>query len=228
MECFYLSKPETRGYMKRMLQIWKERRLFDVTDQRIADQVRVIKRNGLMSDLELEEIKDRVLNGTTTDEIEDSVDEEEITEVLEDDNNTSLDLNPSGNIREEPSQEQAEIIDRLKQKIDTLPESKRMPKMRKVPKDKIREQTRRVNKALAFVETTDIGETNNLILAGAHVVIDILNSKKNIANTDRRRNEPPWKIRLQNKIEEMRKDLGILHNIKDGKKKATPKVKYKY
>lgn len=62
MEFFCLSQPERRGYMKRMLQLWQERRLFDISDQRIADQVRVIRRNGLMSNLELEEIKNRVLN----------------------------------------------------------------------------------------------------------------------------------------------------------------------
>ena len=63
MECYYRSQPEKRGYMKRMHQIWKDRGLFSTTDQRIADQVRVIKRIGLMSDLEMEEIQQRV---TTT------------------------------------------------------------------------------------------------------------------------------------------------------------------
>ena len=42
MECYFLSQPDKRGYMKRMHQIWKERRLFSITDQRIADQIRVI------------------------------------------------------------------------------------------------------------------------------------------------------------------------------------------
>ena len=75
MECFYLSQPERRGYMKRMHQIWKERRHFSITDQRIADQIRVINRNGLMSKLEIEEVKRRVMNEPPTTETEEQPNE---------------------------------------------------------------------------------------------------------------------------------------------------------
>ena len=99
MKCFYLSHPEKRGYMKRMLQIWKERRLFDITDQRIADQVRVVKRNGLMSTLDLVEVKNRVLNVLPSQvEIENNlVRQDEHTEETADD--TIIEEN---RMREEP------------------------------------------------------------------------------------------------------------------------------
>ena len=50
MECFYLSKPFTeegkpiRGYRQRMHRIWKERELFSVSEQRLCDQARMIRK----------------------------------------------------------------------------------------------------------------------------------------------------------------------------------------
>ena len=60
MECYYRSTPENRGDIKRMFKIWQERGLFMTTEQRLADQVRVIKRNELLTKIEREEIQRRV------------------------------------------------------------------------------------------------------------------------------------------------------------------------
>ena len=46
-ECYITSEPERRGYRKRLLDLWKARNidneLTEVTEQRLADQVRQIK-----------------------------------------------------------------------------------------------------------------------------------------------------------------------------------------
>ena len=46
-ECYIRSEPKRRGYGKRLLDLWKARntnnKLTEVTDQRLADQVRQIK-----------------------------------------------------------------------------------------------------------------------------------------------------------------------------------------
>ena len=74
MECYYLSKPvneegkPVRGYRRRMHGIWKERGLFNVTEQRLCDQARMIRKNEWLTTMELEEIKRRVLENN--DEIE--------------------------------------------------------------------------------------------------------------------------------------------------------------
>ena len=63
MECYYRSRPvsETgvpiRGYRKRMHSQLKIRGMFECTEQRIGDQARAIKKNGWLSDLELEAIR---------------------------------------------------------------------------------------------------------------------------------------------------------------------------
>ena len=62
MECYFLAKsnPKMR-YTKRMLRIWGERgERNDVDSQRLSDQVRVIRRNRLLSELEIKDIKRKV------------------------------------------------------------------------------------------------------------------------------------------------------------------------
>ena len=63
MECFYRSKPfdeegkPVRGYRQRMFREWRDRGLFESTEQRVCDQARAIRKNGWLSQLELETIK---------------------------------------------------------------------------------------------------------------------------------------------------------------------------
>ena len=52
MECYFLSNPvdendkPIRGYRRRMHSIWNERQGLHVTEQRLCDQVRMIRKNG--------------------------------------------------------------------------------------------------------------------------------------------------------------------------------------
>ena len=63
MECFFRSKPfdddgkPIRGYRQRMMQEWKEHGVFEITEQRLCDQARAIRKNGWLSDLEHENIR---------------------------------------------------------------------------------------------------------------------------------------------------------------------------
>ena len=42
-ECYLRSSPERRGYRKRFKKLWDEKGVFDVTEQRLADQAMAIK-----------------------------------------------------------------------------------------------------------------------------------------------------------------------------------------
>ena len=52
MECFYRSKPfdeegkPISGYSQRMFREWRDRGMFESTEQRVCDQARAIRRNG--------------------------------------------------------------------------------------------------------------------------------------------------------------------------------------
>ena len=51
-----MSNPSKRGYRQRMLQLWVSKGKFNVSEQRLADQVRTIKQNQWFTDIELEEV----------------------------------------------------------------------------------------------------------------------------------------------------------------------------
>ena len=61
MKCYIQSDPSKRGYRKRMLAIWAEIGVFETSEQRLADQARAIKVNGWLSEVEIEEIKSKIL-----------------------------------------------------------------------------------------------------------------------------------------------------------------------
>ena len=58
IECFYRSKPfdeegkPVRGYRQRMFREWRDRGLFESTEQRVCVQARAIKKNGWLSWME--------------------------------------------------------------------------------------------------------------------------------------------------------------------------------
>ena len=66
MECFYRTKPfdeerkSVRGYRQRMFREWRDKGLFESTEKRVCDQARAIRKNGWLSQLELETIKRQV------------------------------------------------------------------------------------------------------------------------------------------------------------------------
>lgn len=55
-ECFMRSVPPKRAYRQRIMRIWKEKGMFNVSEKRLADQVRVVLRSGWLTTIELEEI----------------------------------------------------------------------------------------------------------------------------------------------------------------------------
>ena len=63
MERFYRSKPfdeeskPIRGYRQRMFRESRDRGMFESTEQCVSDQARAIRKNGWLSELELEAIK---------------------------------------------------------------------------------------------------------------------------------------------------------------------------
>ena len=67
MECYFLSRPvdkegkPVRGYRRRMHNIWKDQYHTEITEQRLCDQTRMIRKSEWIAKLELENIKRKVL-----------------------------------------------------------------------------------------------------------------------------------------------------------------------
>ena len=66
MECSYSANPfdengvPVRGYRQRMYREWRERGMFNTSEQRLCDQARAIRKNGWLSEVELEAIRRRL------------------------------------------------------------------------------------------------------------------------------------------------------------------------
>ena len=181
MECFYRSKPfseegkPVRGYRQRMFREWRERGMFESKEQRVCDQARAIRKSGLLSELELEEIRRKIEDESRESELEqdkvliDQVDDESDNNA---ENNTVNESNTGINVMldigevEEGdgniSQDHKQIIEDLKQ---TTREGKTCEGImfKKVDKNTLRSQTVKVNAAIAHIKTKNIAETNNLI-----------------------------------------------------------------
>ena len=60
--CDFQSEVEqgSKGHRKRIVREWRERGMFELTEQHMFDQARAIRKNGWLSELELETIKRQV------------------------------------------------------------------------------------------------------------------------------------------------------------------------
>ena len=55
------SDTTRRGCQKRMIAIWREIGTFEITEQRLADQARIIRTNEWLTEVELEKIRRKIL-----------------------------------------------------------------------------------------------------------------------------------------------------------------------
>ena len=71
--CYLKSKPVNengvpiKGYRQRMFRVWQEIGLFESTEQRICDKARAIRKNGWLSELEIEVIRRKINQEETGD-----------------------------------------------------------------------------------------------------------------------------------------------------------------
>ena len=77
MKCYIKSNPQKRNYRKRMMNIWNEIGLFELTEQKLAGQALVIKERGWLSTEEIEEIRKEVINEQNRKIIEENLNKED-------------------------------------------------------------------------------------------------------------------------------------------------------
>ena len=236
MKCYLKSDPTVRGYRQRMHKIWQELGLlglFELSEQKLAGQARVIKTNKWLSSVELEELKreiereDSECNLALQEEPEmlhissncNEVDleSENTTSSVEDHVNLELPLNLVDTIdmlkRDGRSDEEVEILSLLH---DELLKSENMQKptnLRFVDRKKLKAVTAKVNKVIPYLTINSLYQYNQVLKASANVVkklLGISNNKKQDKNK-----EPWWKKRLTWQISELRKDIGKLEALKN-------------
>ncbi|XP_068756065.1 uncharacterized protein [Montipora capricornis] len=222
MECFYRSKPfdeegkPIRGYRQRLFREWRDREMFEATEQRVCDQTRVIRRNGWLSELELEAIKRQVEDEcqddlwegqevtveTETVEIDAGTGEEEINGAEDGIGDTEGDMNEKYRM----IVDQLEEITREGRTCDGI-------MFKKVDKKVLRVQTDRVNEGIKYLQSKSITETNNLIRATSVWVAEQLGLKK---AEHRKKNEPRWKRRIEGDIKRLKQEVNFLERESKG------------
>ena len=194
-----------------MHRIWKERELFSVSELRLCDQARMIRKNEWLTAIELEEIR-RVtqeeergeenleMNTATVGSEEENDNGRDCTdssgsgqgiENIEEENNVNKQSASTKNIVlkdfGKASNEEKEIVGKIEE-LKNNPDREVDYDFRKVNKIRVVEETKKVNKVLKYIETSNITETNRLLKTVSMLVAERIGIKKK--NTTKRNTEP--------------------------------------
>ena len=163
----FLSRPinkegkPVRGYRRAIHNIWKERYRTEITEQRLCDQVRMIRKNEWITKLELENIRRKVFQ------------KEKGVEVNNNDNTGERFYQDKGNIHEnEATQVDTENLGEeektMIQDILHLMKDNSRIELRgfnKIDRCLLAEWSRNINCILKHIRTENITDTNILIKA---------------------------------------------------------------
>ena len=210
-KCFFRSKPfdddgkPIRGYRQRMMQEWTEHGVFEITEQRLCDQARAIRKNGWLSDLELENIQRMI-------EAESEIVNESIEDVEE--NQTERNIVRTSERNEQIGDDSDETINNVAVNVETLDEETQLIiaqlnkilaggrntdgiSFKKVDMNTLNRTTAKVNRVIELIETKNITQTNNIIKAAGVWVADQLGLKKYEGG---KKKDPWWKRHIEEDI----------------------------
>ena len=168
---------------------------FEITEQRLVDQARVVRTSQWLTEVELEEIMRKILTprgGIENQEIN------EIPVMEERTQNESGSMEPSETeihvlVETKITDEERLIVDDLKALMIRNETVENLP-FKKVNQRKLRDVTKKVNAVIRHIETDDVTQTNKLAMAAALWVAKEVGVKKgNIAE----KKEPRWKRRIE-------------------------------
>ena len=227
MECFFISntfdddsKP-IRGYRQRMMQKWKEHGVFEITEQRLCDQARAIRKNSCFSDLELENIRRMIdteseIVNESIEDVEENQTERDIVRTSEGNDQIGGDLdetinNVAANL--EGLDEETQLI--IAQLNEILAGGRNTDgiSFKQVDMNTLNRTTVKVNRGIELIETKNITQTNNLIKAAGVWVADQLGLKKYEGG----KKKDPWsKRRMEEDIKQLKKDINVPERVKKG------------
>lgn len=197
--------------------------VFECSEQRLADQMRAIKVNKWLSDLEMEELRRTIdqcgapsehmtevtpeNHGDITDHYSSLQPEFEDPQPSENENLTAVSIGSKmhrDGLDDEYINLAHEILEEFEQGSNTKPYN-----LRRLDGRKGKQKVQEIDDVVSYITTRDICETNNLIRAAAFVVERSLGVEK--GRTKGARKEPSWKQRLKKQIDELRKDIRPLN-----------------
>ena len=223
MKCYIMSEPEKRGYRKRMFKIWNENGGDPISEQRLADQVRQIQKKSWLSDAEIDEIRREVSRSENVEEEYEGTDkgnksdEDAYQNQLEAETTDKNNNEVNHNIHEESelNEEHQRILNNILEKLKS--ETIKPPmNLRNLDRSKVRSKAKEVNKVLQQIPSANITETNRILLAAANEVAESLGVNP---KPRQKAKEPWWKRRIEEQIQQLRKDISHLEDLSKGKLK---------
>jgi hypothetical protein len=218
MKCYFLSKPDKRGYRQRFHDIYRDRSgNADISEQNLADRARyILKRGTVLSEVELEEIQRQCgQEENETNQNEQDLERREESQTVSgsehEDGNEETDISETHHASPKGDQ----LLEEVRNMMEYITVKERPPippKITRVEKKRLVEEISSVDKALCKIRTRDLKETNDLILAGALVVTRRLGVKHKEERTPRikQQNIMSAQRRIEKEIEVNRKDLSRL------------------
>ncbi len=192
--------------------------MFPTTEQRITDQARAIRKNGWLTDMEIEGIKRRVLNEERQEceEMPERQDQDDVNNETDDTEEPCVNENSHMEQSEEYSEledEEKGILNRIRE-IMLQEEYEEITSFKKVDRWQLNVITQRVNKLIKHIETKNITETNNLMRAISTFIAEKIGLKR--GRRENQQKEPWWKRRIQRDINELRKHISIMDRERRG------------
>ena len=158
-----------------MIAIWREIGTFEITEQRRFDQVRVIRTNEWLNELELEKIKRKTLTPRDGEENQEINLEERIWNE-----NGPIEPNEAKihiSIETEITHEKHLIIDELKALMIRNETEEYLP-FKKVDQKKLKDVTKKVNAVIKHIKIDGVTQTNKTGMALARLVAKVVGVKK--------------------------------------------------
>ena len=198
LRCYFASEPDRKGYRKRMKEIWDQSGGFEVTEQRLADQVRNIKKREWFTPEEMDELKPP---GERDDQPQEVLTEETLC-VEEERLNVEENRESSNDENIEP--EIAELIIEIEERKGNIERDRSvLQSLRHIDRDKLQKEVRKIDSALKHVRIHNITDLNDTLYVCAQIVTSKFVTRK--ANSPRV--EKGWKRRLKDKLVLTQKEL---------------------
>ena len=109
-----------------------------------------------------------------------------------------------------------EVLTKVKENLKFIERNNiTIPNMKQITSRKqFRKITNDVNKAIKYIPTADISETMNLMKAAIKTIAELTGLELKTTPTKRaKKNIPPWKLRIENKISTKRRELSHLTEL---------------
>ena len=168
MTCYFKSKPQERGFMRRMHDQWTTMRPSSTLNEKqlVTQRLNIVKK-GFLSRLEIEEVRNKCEGSTSEKEYRPSQQSEEVHPQP-----TLPKVATTETLRKSAAEMRQQIVTRISH-LETASRS-RLPRLGgKLPEDMLED----INAALLTIPSHSITETNTLMYATAAVTLETLGYK---------------------------------------------------